>query len=169
MFHIATTLSKKIKSQLSKNQTVSINISSSENTSLIPFSILGVIACLRDKPHQTTPVLEHWFPWMDVGENAGRGRRKKKKETKGEMLESEVNANDSRYLNDGIYTGRLHGDDLQPNRPICLGYSIYAFLWTKPRMVQRDTFLFVLFASKAFRNDPGGKNYSAIFVMCTRC
>lgn len=57
-----------------------------------------------------------------------REEEEEKKRKKGEMLESEVNANDSRYLNDGIYTGRLHGDDLQPNRPICLGYSIYAFL-----------------------------------------
>lgn len=52
------------------------------------------------------------------GGKAGRKKEKKKKESK-------VNANRPRYPNDGIYTGRLHGDDLQPNRLICLRYSIF--------------------------------------------
>lgn len=63
---------------------------------------------------QTTPVLEYSFPRVDEGEKE-KGRK-----------ESEVNR--ARYPNDGIYTGRLHGDDLQPNRPICLRYA--AFLRT---------------------------------------
>ena len=50
-----------------------------------------------------------------------RGRKEREKKRK----ESKVNANRPRYPNDGIYTGRLHGDDLQPNRLICLGYGIF--------------------------------------------
>lgn len=69
---------------------------------------------------RTTPVLEYSFPRVDEGEKAGRKKKGRK--------ESKVNANRPRYPNDGIYTGRLHGDDLQPNRLICLRYSIFFYV-----------------------------------------
>ena len=113
----------RLKSKFPTAKRVSINISCFENTSLIRFAVLGIIILLRDKPHQATPVLEHDVPRMDVGENVKKRAEKRREGENKRERDVEKQSKSKwlkKYLNDGICTGRLHGDDLQANRPICL-------------------------------------------------